>query len=150
MLNSIEYTHYSHTGEFSSALDNIWYDVPTNRLWVQFHSGQIAGYRGVDEETYRELRDASSVGYYYVQNIKPYFTGISVEQISQFVKRTAEEKCEDVAVAKPVYTVSVEVAGPIKLVVPAESIEEAAKYVFNLFAESPEVVNITIKSVVRN
>ena len=57
----------------SSNLRAVGYDAKSQTLHIQFHSGGLYEYCGVDQQTYDELLAASSQGTYFHQHIKDVF-----------------------------------------------------------------------------
>lgn len=80
-----------HNLHASSAIIESWHDANNNLLFVQFPSGQIAGYENFDENEYSDFVNASSVGRYYSQWIKNHYRGVNTEGV-EFVP--AAEKVE--------------------------------------------------------
>jgi hypothetical protein len=54
----------------SSNLKSIGYDLASQTLEIEFHSGQVYQYFGVPEKVYRELIAASSHGKYFHKRIR--------------------------------------------------------------------------------
>lgn len=54
----------------SSNLKRCAYDIETETLQIQFHSGKVYSYQGVPASVYNGLLEASSVGQYFNSNIK--------------------------------------------------------------------------------
>lgn len=146
------YTHRMYTAPYSSALEQVWYNAETHRLWVQFPSGQIAGYGDVPGDRYRQLVDADSIGRYYVREIKPVYAGVSVDQHAEFIENRSGDKTEEepAEVEYHKFTVVVEVSGELKLDVSAESVEGAMKFVNEALGESVFDGSYTVRSVTRN
>lgn len=62
----------------SSNVQSVGYDTSTNTLRIAFHSGGLYDYRNVPEHVYRSLMTASSVGSYFANHVKPYYTPIKL------------------------------------------------------------------------
>lgn len=54
----------------SSQLSKIGYTETTKTLYVEFTNGAVYSYDNVEEETFNELRDAPSVGSFFIRKIK--------------------------------------------------------------------------------
>jgi hypothetical protein len=54
----------------SSNLKRCSYDIETETLQIQFHSGKVYTYDGVPASVYNGLLEASSPGQYFNANIK--------------------------------------------------------------------------------
>jgi hypothetical protein len=54
----------------SSNLKRCSYDIETETLQIQFHSGKVYTYQGVPASVYNGLLEASSPGQYFNSNIK--------------------------------------------------------------------------------
>ena len=54
----------------SSQLAYIGYDKDTNELYVTFHNGSTYKYSNVPKEKFEDFKTATSVGKYYLVNIK--------------------------------------------------------------------------------
>jgi hypothetical protein len=54
----------------SSNINSVGYDETSNILEIEFKSGSIYQYLNVPKEIYNELAQASSVGRYFMRNIK--------------------------------------------------------------------------------
>lgn len=54
----------------SSNIESIGYDENSLTLEVEFKGGSVYEYSGVPEHIYIELKEASSVGSYFNQNIR--------------------------------------------------------------------------------
>jgi hypothetical protein len=54
----------------SSNLKRCSYDIETETLQIQFHSGKVYSYQGVPASVYNGLLEASSPGQYFNSNIK--------------------------------------------------------------------------------
>lgn len=54
----------------SSNLRSVGYDAETQTLEIEFHKGGIYQYYGVPEYEYESLISASSIGRYFIDNIK--------------------------------------------------------------------------------
>ena len=76
MSEEVRYTYINEDLD-SSALEALWYDVFQRRLYVEFPSGQIAGYLNVPAEVVEELENANSVGAYFSKNVKGVYHGTS-------------------------------------------------------------------------
>ncbi len=53
----------------SSDIASVGFNVNTNTLEIEFHSGGIYQYSGVTETVFQSLINATSVGRYFHQNI---------------------------------------------------------------------------------
>ena len=62
----------------SSNICSVGYEVGSQMLEIEFHSGGIYQYSGVPEVIYRDLMRASSKGSYFHQNIKDLYPFIQV------------------------------------------------------------------------
>ena len=62
----------------SSNIRSVGYEVETQMLELEFHSGGIYQYSGVPEVIYRDLIRAASKGSYFHQNIKDLYPFIRV------------------------------------------------------------------------
>lgn len=76
MSEEVRYTYINEDLD-SSALEALWYDVFQRRLYVEFPSGQIAGYLNVPAEVVEDLENANSVGSYFSKNVKGVYHGTS-------------------------------------------------------------------------
>lgn len=54
----------------SSNIESVGYDEGTQTLEIEFKGGSVYEYSGVPEYVYFELKEASSVGSYFNQNIR--------------------------------------------------------------------------------
>lgn len=61
----------------SSAIDVVEYDLASKGLTITFNSGSVYLYPNCPEEIYTELVNASSVGRYFVFNIRNGLYGIN-------------------------------------------------------------------------
>lgn len=86
MADAVPYTYF-YSFPDSSNLDCIHYDLNTQRLYVRFLNGTLAGYSGVTANTVDGLVEASSSGRFYNANIRGKFTGINTNEIEQFKSR---------------------------------------------------------------
>lgn len=57
----------------SSMAKQAGYDPKTQTLAVQFHSGAIHHYSGIDEDTHAALMAADSFGKHFNEHIKPQY-----------------------------------------------------------------------------
>ncbi len=57
----------------SSNIDSVGYDSDERTLRVQFHSGRVYDYLNVDQDVYRDLINATSVGSYFNSNIRTFY-----------------------------------------------------------------------------
>ena len=57
-------------GVKSGIISSLGYDSTTSTLEVEFKSGDVWQYEGVDLQTYNSLRLADSIGKYFLANIK--------------------------------------------------------------------------------
>jgi hypothetical protein len=73
----VVYFTYINDDLHSTALECIWYDVFSKRLFVEFPSGSVAGYANVPVRAVEELETAKSVGSHYSRNIKPIYHGVN-------------------------------------------------------------------------
>lgn len=73
----VVYFTYINEDLDSSALECIWYDVFSKRLFVEFSNGSVAGYANVPVNVVEALESASSVGAYYSKYIKPIYHGVN-------------------------------------------------------------------------
>ena len=62
----------------SSNIHSVGYEVETQILELEFHSGGVYQYSGVSEVIYRGLMRATSRGSYFHQNIKDQYPFIQV------------------------------------------------------------------------
>ena len=62
----------------SSNIHSVGYEVETQILELEFHSGGVYQYSGVSEVIYRGLMRATSKGSYFHQNIKDQYPFIQV------------------------------------------------------------------------
>lgn len=62
----------------SSMLRSVGYDAKQQVLEVEFHHGRIYQYLDVDEQTYRELIEAPSIGTYFNGNIRDNYENVRV------------------------------------------------------------------------
>lgn len=61
---------FNFRGIRSSTLNKVAYDANFQKLRVQFKSGSMYEYDGVEESTYNSLMSASSHGKYFCANIR--------------------------------------------------------------------------------
>ena len=59
-------------------LRSVGYDAERRILEVEFHHGRIYQYLNVDENTYRELVEAASIGTYFNDNIRQLFEDVRI------------------------------------------------------------------------
>ena len=59
----------------SSMINAIQYENEDEILYVEFATGVTWKYDGVQEKVWNELKDAESVGKYFLQNIKNKYEG---------------------------------------------------------------------------
>lgn len=55
----------------SSQVKAVGYDAPTKTLAVQYHSGGVYHYHGVEAQTHASLLKAESVGKFLAAHVKP-------------------------------------------------------------------------------
>lgn len=70
-----EYTYTKQTPN-STNIRQVYYDLPTQRLFIDFKSGGKAAYIGVPPETVDEMLESDSVGRYYNRKIREKFKGV--------------------------------------------------------------------------
>jgi len=58
----------------SSHLDMVGYDALNSTMMIQFKTGDIYEYSGVDEQTYNDLLTSQSIGQYFTKNIRNRFS----------------------------------------------------------------------------
>ncbi len=63
----------------SSLIESVGYDEESRKLYVQFHSGPTWAYEEVPPEVYQALREAPSVGRYFLKEIKGVYPGKKLE-----------------------------------------------------------------------
>lgn len=76
MTKTVYYTHKFESPE-SSAIAGGWYNCDTRELWVDFHTGSTAGYKGVPNYVWNQFSKSPSKGRYYSQAVRDHFDGIS-------------------------------------------------------------------------
>ena len=54
----------------SSLIKAVGYDPETQELSVEFHKGDTYVYRGVPQLVYDAMKDAPSVGHFFLANVK--------------------------------------------------------------------------------
>lgn len=63
----------------SSSIHSIGYDPETRRLQVEFHSGKVYDYAGVEPAEHARLVAASSIGAHFAKHIRPLYDGRAAE-----------------------------------------------------------------------
>lgn len=58
----------------SSNISYIGYDYDTQELYITFSKGDTYKYNNVPEQVFKEFLEASSVGKYYINNIRGQYT----------------------------------------------------------------------------
>ena len=75
-VNQQPYTHHAYVN--SSAIDEVFYDDVTQRLFVQLLSGTTAAYRDVPVGVFHDLvNPRNSAGQVWNQDVKHHYAGIS-------------------------------------------------------------------------
>jgi hypothetical protein len=64
-----------HTPVSSSSIHSVGYDEATRTMHVEFASGQIYEYSGIEPEEHRALVEAPSVGSHFAKHIRPHYAG---------------------------------------------------------------------------
>jgi hypothetical protein len=54
----------------SSNINSVGYEESSNTLEIEFKSGSIYQYSNIPQEVYNELLQASSIGRYFIRNIR--------------------------------------------------------------------------------
>ena len=64
----------------STSIKSVAYDKEEEKLWLRFKSDALYEYRGVQEQTVKELVTAESKGKFFHENIKNKFDYEKVEE----------------------------------------------------------------------
>lgn len=62
----------------SSSISAIGHDPDTETLHVEFHSGKVYRYEGINREAYERFRNAPSIGAHFGRHIRPLFDGRAI------------------------------------------------------------------------
>jgi len=63
----------------STSIAAVGYDAESKTLAIEFHSGKVYHYQGVEPEKHRALLAAPSIGKHFGTQIKPYHTCVPQE-----------------------------------------------------------------------
>lgn len=147
-MTVVEYTYHNDSVD-STAIAQIWYNVNTKALFVEFQdSGTIAGYSNVPVEVADAFIDSNSIGRYYAQNIKNKYHGINTEDIEFREAFTAPRWSLSAAVdnATPVALNTYEVVGVVTLTdtVAATSYDAAVEEFGRVHGAEADILSIRI------
>jgi KTSC domain len=62
----------------SSSIASIGYNPDEQTMHVEFSSGKIYEYEGVDHDTHSKLLGAASVGAHFGKHIRPHYSGRAI------------------------------------------------------------------------
>lgn len=149
---------FDYTGDHifwnSSALAHAWYNDKSRALVVEFHTGNYAGYKDVNLDTWKGLVSADSAGQFYAYNVKNIFPGFTTPNDLRFndvaiSKATLEEFDAQDDEKSQSWTVTADVSAPVTLNVDGATLEEALAN-FKREVESrmkDNSVNFTFRSI---
>lgn len=139
-----EVKYFTHEGAVdSSAIHQYWWDSETGDFFVEFPSGQVAGYKDVAHTTFDNFVNADSKGRFYATFIKPFFKGQNGDV--DLIRRKTEPVNPAISVGKYEVTfVATMTAG-----VDAVSVEDAVEKL-KAMAKQNGVEDLQIKSVTLN
>lgn len=143
MRDSKFYTHNAKVD--STALVEYWYDKETGDFFVEFPSGQRAGYKNVPQTTFDTFLAASSKGQFYATQIKLRFHGQSSEVVLHPRKVSVPEVNPAIGVGVYEVTFTAEMTAKFS----ASSVEEAVS-LLKRQAEQADVRDLKVRSVTFN
>lgn len=62
----------------SSIIQSIGYDKEKQVLEIEFRTGEVRGYREVPQELYNEMKEAKSLGKFYLKYIRKKFEWLQI------------------------------------------------------------------------
>lgn len=150
-MKTVYYTDYMNEDELdSSALAAAWYDSKNRELYVQFHTGKIAGYKGVALYRWNDFKNADSHGAYYTHNIKNHYSGIPGEvqfHAALSTNYTSSSVYTTAPTYKDSFKVTVGFTGDLEFTIDADSLAEAIQAVTDTMIAAKAGDNYKIKKV---
>lgn len=144
-MTTVVYYNHHETNLNSTALSDIYYDSISCDLYVEFHSGTIAGYANVAQFSYDLFINASSIGKWYSANLKNNYAGINGDV--ELKERPWQDS--DVFTNRK-FSVYVSVDGTLRFEIDAAGYDDAVEEVHKLLDKARVVGAYKVTSVRRN